>query len=185
MKFLDWCIKAHADTNHYYDQYLPYEFHLRMTMQAAVDFKHILGDHDRMDIEFRMILAVCAGHDVIEDTRKTYNDVLMALRTCDEAWDEGKSIAIVEAIYAVTNEKGKNRAERANAKYYRGIRGTYMAKFVKMCDRIANVRYSVLTKSKQLQMHKKEHEHFLDEMGLEPMYQPMVDHLNELLNRHP
>lgn len=35
-------IKAHHDTNHYYDDYLPYEFHLRMVSKAAKDFIYLI-----------------------------------------------------------------------------------------------------------------------------------------------
>jgi hypothetical protein len=51
--------------------------------------------------------------------------------------DEGAA----DIIYAVTNDKGKNRKERAGVKYYEGIRKTPGAVFVKLCDRIANVQY--------------------------------------------
>lgn len=179
MTFLDWCIKAHADTNHMYDEYLPYEFHLRMTIQAAKDFVacHPSGVH------FQLFLDACAGHDLDEDARKNYNDYLHALMECDFKWGKINATWISEIIFAVSNERGRNREERANAHYYEKIRTIPGAKFVKMCDKIANVRYSVMTKSSKLDMHKKEHAHFLSEMQLESVYQPMVDHLNELLNK--
>ena len=44
--------------------------------------------------------------------------------------------------YALTNEKGRTRAERANAKYYRGIRKEEYADLDKICDRLANVKHS-------------------------------------------
>jgi hypothetical protein len=47
-----------------------------------------------------------------------------------------------EIVYALTNEKGRNRKERAGKRYYEGIRNTPYAPFVKMCDRMANIRYS-------------------------------------------
>jgi len=39
-----WCIDQHRNTNHMYDTYLPYEFHLRMVHEVAIDFKHLLDD---------------------------------------------------------------------------------------------------------------------------------------------
>ena len=48
----------------------------------------------------------------------------------------------VEIVYALTNDKGRTRAERAGEKYYKGIRETPYAPFVKLCDRLANVTYS-------------------------------------------
>lgn len=65
----------------------------------------------------------------------------------------------------MSNEKGKTRAERANDKYYEGIRNTPGAVFVKLCDRIANVQYSKMTKSRMFEMYKKENLHFTKSLG--------------------
>lgn len=174
MTFLDWCIKAHADTNHMYDEYLPYEFHLRMTIQAAKDFIYLVPDVMSRGLH----IDACAGHDLDEDARKNYNDYFKELKT---HYPESDAKRVAEMIFAVSNERGRNRAERANAHYYEKIRDTPGARFVKLCDKIANVRYSVMTKSGKLQMHKEEHTHFLEEMQLTALYTPMVDHLYELL----
>lgn len=146
---IKWCIDQHHKTNHYYDLYLPYEFHLRMVVQAANDFIKLTKKENRNDI-----LLAAWGHDLIEDTRTSYNDV-------KEVLDEFAA----NIIYAVTNEKGKNRKERANKKYYEGIRNTEGAVFVKLCDRIANVQYSKMTKSRMFEMYKKENQNFTDELG--------------------
>ena len=94
------------------------------------------------------------GHDLIEDCRVSYNDVKDAL---------GQEAA--DIVYAVTNEKGKNRKERANDKYYEGIRRTPGAVFVKLCDRIANIQYSKMTGSRMFEMYKKESDNFIVKMG--------------------
>ena len=47
-----------------------------------------------------------------------------------------------EIVYALTNEKGRTRAERAGEKYFLGIRETPYAPFVKLADRLANTTYS-------------------------------------------
>lgn len=170
---IDWIISQHRDTNHMYDTYLPYEFHLRMVVQVFKDFKHTLpknlytkeveahrGIWETDDITERVIELSCYGHDLIEDTRVSYNDVKNML---DESGYAKTPVA--DIIYAVTNEKGKNRKERANDKYYEGIRNTPGAVFVKLCDRIANVQYSKLTKSRQYEMYKKENEDFMIKLG--------------------
>lgn len=153
---IKWCIEQHEKTNHFYDKYLPYEFHLRMVAKVAKDFIKVIerlaeGDVDEW-VDFIIIAAY--GHDLIEDTRVSYNDVKEMLG--EEAAD---------IIYAVTNEKGKNRKERANPKYYQGIRNTPGAVFVKLCDRIANVQYSKMTGSRMFEMYKKENENFMLELG--------------------
>jgi (p)ppGpp synthase/HD superfamily hydrolase len=110
------------------------------------------------------------GHDLIEDTRVSYNDVKEQL---------GQEAA--DIIYAVTNEKGKNRKERANEKYYEGIRNTPGAVFVKLCDRIANVQYSKMTGSRMFEMYKKENDSFIVMMGMDDNdthpYDEMFDYL--------
>ena len=145
MGYVDWCIEQHRKTNHFYDKYLPYEFHLRMVNKVYEDFQHLL-DEELNDYCGKAVW----GHDLIEDTRVSYNDVKNQLD--EEAAD---------IIYAVTNDKGKNRKERAGVKYYEGIRKTPGAVFVKLCDRIANVQYGKMTKSRMFEMYKKENSDFV------------------------
>ena len=152
---IKWVISQHENTNHKYDDYLNYEFHLRMVSQAAKDFIHLIKNSNNGETTLRDdILLASWGHDLIEDTRTSYNDVKSVL---------GQVPA--DIIYACTNEKGKNRKERANAKYYEGIRNTPGATFVKLCDRIANVQYSKMTKSRMFEMYKKENEAFMEQLG--------------------
>ena len=100
------------------------------------------------------VILAAWGHDLIEDTRTSYNDVREVL---------GHTPA--EIIYAVSNEKGKTRKERANDKYYQGIRSTPGAVFVKLCDRIANVQYSKMSGSRMFEMYKKENSNFIQQLG--------------------
>lgn len=172
---IQWCIDQHKNTNHMYSEYLPYEFHLRMVVQAAKDFIHLIKDLDTdgedINLATEDIILATWAHDTIEDTRTSYNDVKSVL---------GEAVA--DIVYAVTNDKGKNRKERAGVKYYRGIRETPGAVFVKLCDRIANVQYSKMTKSRMFEMYKKEHKDFEQMMGrytanqeLEPMFKYLSD----------
>ena len=78
-------------------------------------------------------------HDSIEDARQTYNDVL---RTAKKWMTEEQALMAAEIVYALTNDKGRTRGERAGEKYYNGIRVTPYAPFVKLCDRLANVTYT-------------------------------------------
>jgi (p)ppGpp synthase/HD superfamily hydrolase len=184
----DWCIEQHRKTNHMYDVYLPYEFHLRMVAEVANEFKHLLDDtkdyftgedyrgpkQDQVTLKDACLRAVW-GHDLIEDCRVSYNDVKNKL---------GQEAA--DIIYAVTNDKGMNRTERAGVKYYEGIRHTPGAVFVKLCDRIANVQYGKLTKSRMFEMYEKENYDFEQYLGrytsnndLEPMFLYLKNLFNE------
>lgn len=167
---IKWCIDKHKETNHFYDAYLPYEFHLRMVAQVAVDFL------PQMDFKLKFVHAeiqlACFGHDLIEDCRVSYND-------CKEQLEE----ITANIIYAVTNDKGKNRKERAGENYYRGIQNTIGATFVKLCDRIANVQYSKLTKSRMFEMYKKENQQFVQYL-YHDNYKIMFDYLDELFKNN-
>ena len=183
---IDWCIAQHDNTNHMYDKYIPYSFHLRMVDRVAQQFEHLLDDTKDMQtgksreilgIGFVSIRIACRkaawGHDTIEDTRTSYNDAVNHL---------GKDAA--DIVYAVTNEKGKNRAERANDKYYAGIVATPGAVFVKICDRIANVQYGKMTGSSMYDKYKKENDNFITKLGYNineyNVYGDMFHYLNNL-----
>lgn len=154
-----------------------------MVVQVYNDFKHLLSinfitdevpcyhnSFQIVDITHKTIEDACWGHDLIEDTRASYNDVKSKL---------GSNAA--DIVYAVSNEKGRNRAERGNSKYYEGIRNTSGAIFVKMCDRIANVQYSKMTKSRMFEMYKEENLHFLKSVNAD-MYPEMKQYLINLFN---
>jgi hypothetical protein len=42
---VDWVLEQHSSTNHMYDKYIPYEFHLRMVVNVYERFKHLLSNH--------------------------------------------------------------------------------------------------------------------------------------------
>ena len=138
-------IEAHASVNHTYDN-KPYSIHLAMVVGFAKSYIDIIPEQCQEDV-----LSACWLHDTIEDCRLTYNDIIS---------DFGEAVA--EIIYAVTNDKGKNRKERAGNKYYDGIRRTPWATFVKLADRLANIKYSSETNSRMLEVYKKEHSSFID-----------------------
>ena len=163
---IQWIFDQHRNTNHMYDTYLPYEFHLRMVVGVGEQFKHLVEEVKREDVKL-----ACFAHDTIEDTRVTYNDV-----------KEKLGFYVAELVYALTNEKGKNRKERANDKYYKGIRNTPCAVFVKMCDRIANVQYSKMSGSRMFEMYHKENDDFIKNLGITEhhMCYPMKQYLDKV-----
>lgn len=152
-------IKAHSDTNHLYDN-KPYSVHLAMVAYYAQKYIEFVPEEYRDDV-----ISACWLHDTIEDTRNTYNDIKKI-----------SSEFVADIVYAVTNEKGKNRKERANDAYYKGIRETPFAVFVKLCDRLANVKYSLDTNSRMLDVYRKEQIDFIDELF---MYSPINNYCLE------
>lgn len=100
---------------------------------------------------------------MIEDTRKSCNDVKEAAEHAGFSLMEAFNIR--DMIYACTVLRGRNREERANEEYYSLIRETKYASFVKLCDRIANVRYSIMVKSRMTDVYRKELPSFLERIG--------------------
>lgn len=139
-----YALNCHHSTNHLYDG-KPYEVHLEQVNFYAKMFLSEIPSKDR-----ELVISAVWLHDVIEDTRQTFNDVKA---------HTNKEIA--EIVYALTNEKGKTRKQRANAKYYKGIKKTKYATFIKLADRIANVMYSKSKNSKMFEVYKKENDFFI------------------------
>lgn len=162
----DYAIKCHSETNHKYGGYLPYQFHLEMVVGVNRMFRHLLAASARELVE-----SGCWVHDIIEDTRQSYSDVK---KVCGEE--------VAELAYALTNEKGRNRAERGGEKYYEGIRNTPYAPFIKLCDRIANIEYSKMTKSRMFDMYKEENEKFIQLISCEETvsYKEMFEYMERL-----
>lgn len=165
---IDWIVKQHKETNHMYDAYLPYEFHLRMVVGVYEKFKYLIEPISDTDV-----YLACWAHDTIEDTRVTYNDVKEVL-----------GYEVAELVYALTNEKGKNRKERANEKYYKGIRQIKYAVFVKLCDRIANIEYSKMSGSRMFELYRKENDNFIEMLGINEFHfcNPMKKYIDEIFN---
>ena len=165
---------CHEKTNHHYDEKgnnVPYSFHLSMVVDVAMEFIDLIEEQDRPNV-----IAACWLHDAIEDTRNTYNDVRKHTNT-DTA----------EIVYALTNEKGRQRKDRANAAYYKGIRTTPYATFVKLCDRIANFKYSYSQGGSMMKKYADEYPNFREALYHE-RYKDMffvLDKLTELANKQP
>ena len=146
-KAKEYAINCHNITAHQYDG-KPYDTHLQMVFDTAKKFIHLIPKDMQENV-----LASCWVHDVIEDCRQTYNDV-----------KEKTNESVAELAYALTNEKGRTRKERANDKYYEGIKQTPFATFVKVCDRIANYEYSKQQGSRMAEMYEKEMSIFIDKL---------------------
>ena len=152
--------ELHQSVNQTYGDNLPYGFHLDMVVEAISSYGYLVCacEDDILPLFFGGYY-----HDSIEDARLSYNDVLKVAR---QYMTEEQAFMAVEIVYALTNDKGRNRAERAGEKYYQGIRTTPYAPFVKLCDRLANITFSCSgTDANNIHMkevYKKEVPHFLD-----------------------
>ncbi|MDR1170785.1 MAG: phosphodiesterase [Prevotellaceae bacterium] len=181
----------HHQTNQEYDEDLPYGFHLKLVASFVTKYGYLVAGNEP---DVLILYAAAYLHDSIEDARLSYNDVVKLLKKLNEKvlLPEGNIRTSVETftpeiVYALTNEKGRTRAERANDRYYEGIRKTRFAPFVKMCDRMANIRYGTLFagKSRMFDIYRKEHRHFIDAIGkgaLTPVPREMEADLLQMLS---
>ena len=151
--------ELHQSVNQTYGEGLPYGYHLDMVVSGIRDFGYLVcaGEDDVLPLFFGGYY-----HDSIEDARQSYNDVV---RTARRWLTEEQTLTAAEIVYALTNDKGRTRAERAGEKYYKGIRETPYAPFVKLCDRLANVTFSCASDDSSnvhmKEVYKLEMPHFL------------------------
>jgi len=151
--------QLHADVNQHYDGDKPYGFHLDMVASSVFDYGHeVCAD----ECDLLPLFFGAYYHDSIEDARLTYNDV----RRQALLWmDERQALMASEIVYALTNDKGRTRQERAGDHYYSGIRETPYAPFVKLADRLANTRYSFResdqANTRMRDVYREEMSHFL------------------------
>jgi len=128
--------QLHEHVNQTYDKIHPYGFHLDMVAESVYKYGHEVckDEQDVLPLFFGVYY-----HDSIEDARFSYNNVkTRALQFMNEQ----QAHVAAEIVFAMTNDKGRTRAERASERYYQGIRETPYAPFVKLADRLANITYS-------------------------------------------
>ena len=170
-KFFELIIKVHQSTNHKYDDYIPYEFHLQLALTIGKRFLYLIPEKYRA-----IVLAVIIAHDSIEDARLTYNKLKSIALSCGATEEEATMIA--EMVRAVTNNiRGRNRDERMPDYIYEEIKTIYFSLFVKLCDRLANVHYGIMTGGSMPKKYKKENPHFKEKLYTEGIYEEMWDEL--------
>ena len=141
-----------------YNADVPYTFHLEQVVKVLERF----GETEVA------IVSAAYLHDTIEDTGRSYNDI--ATRFGEE---------VAELVYAVSNELGRNRKERA-IKTYPKIRANERAIKLKLADRIANVEYGLANGGKT-EMYRKEFVEFRKGIELPGKHVEMWEYLERLL----
>lgn len=155
----------HESVGQTYDNNLPYGHHLSMVAEAAIKYGcDVVADES----DIIPLIFAAFFHDSIEDARLTYNDVVAM---AERFMNDKQALTAAEIVYALTNDKGRTRKERAGEHYYIGIRETPYAPFVKLCDRLANMTYSFKgTNDSNNHMHKvyqSEWPHFIQAISVE------------------
>lgn len=162
---MDIAVKAHADVNHFYDG-KPYCIHLQAVYSFGLKWAYLLKGSELVKAQ---VLSALWVHDLPEDARWSYNDVLLEF---------GEAVA--DLAFAVTNNTGKTRKEKADSAYYKKIRNTENADFVKLCDRLGNVWYGLQFGGSMYRKYQSEQQEFKKQL-YNPNLQPMWDELDEML----
>lgn len=179
--------KLHESVGQTYAKTLPYGHHLSMVADAAIKYGHEVIDGE---LDILPVIFAAYYHDSIEDARLSYNDVKDVAR---RFMDDGQSFTAAEIIFALTNDKGRTRKERAGEHYYAGIRETPYAPFVKLCDRLANMTYCFngddATNSRMKEVYAREWDHFIQAITTDTedkrfsLPQKLIDNVKILLSR--
>jgi guanosine-3',5'-bis(diphosphate) 3'-pyrophosphohydrolase len=103
----------------------PYAYHLSLVYVEAKKYIKLIPAEHRKNV-----LAAAWLHDILEDTCRSYNEIV-----------EVTNVEVADIVYDVTNELGKNRKERAE-KTYPKIASNPLALYIKLCDRLPNMRES-------------------------------------------
>jgi (p)ppGpp synthase/HD superfamily hydrolase len=156
-KTIKYSSERHRMVNHQYDG-RSYSYHLTMVYEMAQKFSHLLKEED-----IENVYCGCWVHDLIEDTRESYDDVMQQTNR-----------TIAELSYALTNEKGKTRGQRGGDKYYRDMQRVPNAVFVKICDRLANISYSRFNNPKKLSMYQSEDNKFSSKLHTQELNEMFV-----------
>ena len=173
-EIFDAFLKMHSDTvskiaehasmvhdeicNQKYDD-KPYSYHLGKVADCAIKYGYLVCECEEHIIP---IIFGAWFHDAIEDARMTYNDIL---KVSKRFMNDEQSLIATEIVYALTDEKGRTRKERGSEKHYEDIRNTLYAPFVKWCDRMENLLYSVEVDSRMADVYAKEQDYFFEQLG--------------------
>ena len=134
-----------------YADLVPYGQHLIWVHKVAVRFWHLI-EKSHLEYTAAEVSVTAYGHDLLEDTNMTYNDLVKFLKD----GGVGRPETVAEAIYNLTDEKGRTRAERKNDKYYEELAANPLAVYIKLCDIAANTMFSKLNGSDMYKKYKKE-----------------------------
>lgn len=153
-------IKIHAAHGSLYAGY-PYSLHLDSVHHILVNshpffhsFSFYTSKREPLDNDrFASMIRAAYCHDLMEDCGLSYKDVLKLTddRLC------------TDIVYNLTNEKGRNRAEK-HERTYPDIARCELSTFIKLCDRLANVSFSRANNAHMFELYRAEYKKFKDKL---------------------
>lgn len=144
---------------------LPYSFHLKSVgthaeavMLKANDFMYNnqaqFGGQYLTASEMDAIRCGASGHDLIEDARQTYNDIIKSAKKYGKTPEQ--AIFIAETIFGCTDSTGRTRSERHDDASRERLLQNRSSAIVKIADIAANVSFGLTTGSDMPKKMKKE-----------------------------
>lgn len=150
----------HHKVNQRYDKKYPYYYHLNMVTDFVIKFK------DKCNVNTSIVILAALLHDTIEDLHQfTFNDIKSKF-----------SEDVADAVFACTELRGKNRAERHGPDYFKLLQENDDAAFVKICDVCANMTMGKRTKSGMLSKYRKEYPKF-KQLLYKDKFKPLFDYI--------
>lgn len=164
---LELIFKRHdIGVNQQYGDGLPYSFHLKMVLAVGERYIHLLPEEVRDDVRLAL-----AGHDLIEDARWTYNDVVKLFNK-----------RVGDIIYSCTDLRGHTRGERHGPEFIELLQKERLGVFVKVCDMIANSTYSRVMGSSMFEKYKADLPKFKKELYIPGEYDALWAELELILS---
>lgn len=167
-------------SNQLYSGMFPYTHHLMDVRTQGIywaDF-YIKKCHTAMETESCHDFGVSCSMEGIRDELLTailLHDTIEDTEVSRKELEEMFSPLVGELVWRVSNEPGKNRAERHTLTYPK-LKENPLAVFIKLCDRIANIKQG----GSLVGMYSKEHEAF--KAALQgPDWVEMWTHLDNLI----
>lgn len=204
----------HKSVNQKYSKVFDYVYHLDCAVDHLIDsiihekgcdpldfkeFYNIItkglpddGIRKRLNIKdgedcptFNALICAMYHHDVIEDARMTYNDVVDLFKSFDfvdgdKNKNKKQAVLAADLVYALTELKGKTRAERHAEPYWILIRETKGASLLKCCDIMANFEFSRDNNSTMYPKYKKETKTLFEKVNVNELSEYDINKLKSL-----
>lgn len=160
------------ETNQKYnkgDYPVPYSFHLHCAEKNYWKFRRLIPKGVSMGYSEDIVYKGVVGHDSLENCDLSFND-LKAMY--------GEEVA--EVIFLCTDYTGRTRDERKPMAFYIALSKNKLAIFVKLCDIMANTKFSLLMNSDMFLKYKKEYFEKVKPYLYCEEYKEMFDYLEKI-----
>lgn len=158
---------------------LPYSFHLKAVVAQGRKFSHLilpkLTKYPSATAEAVFLFSL-AGHDLKEDARHTYNDLISL--GVQLGLHRSAAVDFADIVWSVSDSDGKNRAQRKDDLFYKELLENEVGVFDKLSDMAANRIYGKLTNSSQYEMYREEFPKFRLRVERHyPDFKPFFDYI--------